>query len=182
MLILQKRTGFSWDSNTAVNMNINGDIATYNGALAKAIVKATVFKSTGKNYYEWALTASGGPGSVLGGIGSANVDAPGTDLAVGTAIVYYPHDGNIYKDGVYVAGPFPYTALGNTVGVAYDADLNTVEFFLDGVAIGGTISYNPGVAISPVMGGDQSTQAHEGTAKFFAPFDETVPSGFEAWV
>ena len=142
----------------------NGNLdATSSGGSGRSAY-GTIAMTSGKWYFE----TTGGDNSV------------GVDVIENLIPAIYLATGSYYIAGSTVSGKSTYTTS-DVIGVAYDADANTIEFFKNGVSQGST-SYPDGAG-KPVVAQFNGTSGASRTcvANFGQrAFDYTPPTGFKA--
>lgn len=167
---------------TALSSNDNLTVTDQLGSAgAWASIRSVASRSSGKYYFEVTPT---GPAAILVGIddGTTNVN---TDFVGQDAGGWgYYNTGSIYHAGGGVAGVTgtAYTT-NDTIGVAFDMDNRTIEWFKNGTSIGktsnATLAATPMYAMVTVK--DKSSPVMGFTANFGASawkYPSSVPTGF----
>ena len=167
--------------------NSNGTVVTYSaanlqfsystptGVANKAPVQGTMNVSTGKWYYEYT---EGSPSNAQVGI-STGVVLGGS--ANGTNYVLYQNVGawNV-SSATTPSNPASFTN-GDVIGVAFDVDARTVQFYKNGASQGTVTAFESGLSWFPIIPLYTSASGGAGTLNFGQrPFSYTAPSGYNA--
>lgn len=171
-----------WDAatkGTNVILTNNNLTVTTNGSGGDSI-KSNVSISSGKKYWEITLTGSHANGSQALGICTASLSSNQYPGATATSYGFYSYNGNKYTNG---AGT-NYSSVSNinndVIGIAFDADNGTLEFFKNGVSMGIAFTNIPTNTYFAAIGhGSSGTVVNSTTA--FSNFVFPLPSGFSAF-
>jgi hypothetical protein len=148
----------------------------YAGA-ASGIVKGTIGVSSGKWYWEChAATGSPSPSA----FGLCAIDLAPTTSYVGATSNSWCYAGSAikYNNGSGVAYGATY-ATGDVIGIAFDADFGSLEFFKNGVSQGVAYTGITGSTYTAAAGNNTVNDA--GKLNFGQrPFAYTPPTGFKA--
>jgi len=102
---------------------------------------STALPSTGKWYYELIVVGGSSPTTF---VGLATRDAPTTYAANSESYMFYSQNGNYYSSSTNASYGTSWGNAGNRViGIAYDADNATLEFFINNSSQG-TVSVSGG--------------------------------------
>jgi hypothetical protein len=156
------------NANIAVtNGNLTG---TYTGNAALGIRGSIALPSTGKYYWEYQFT---------GGVpfGSAGVASPTASLSsLSGTFVIYSESGDKYVNSASSSAYGASYTTGDIIGVAHDADANTITFYKNNISQG-AISLTASTQYFPFFNIYNAAM----TATFGQrPFAYTPPSGFVA--
>lgn len=147
---------------------------------------STTAKTTGKWYVEFKFNELSGTNSNMIGIVdpgfvAAQVTGNGGVMGGTNSYAYYSNNGNRYSQGTSGAYGASYTT-NDIIGVAFNGDAHTIEFFKNGASQGvlssvTTTSYHVGVSNIYAAAGTTSFTANFGASTFvYAP-----PTGYTAW-
>jgi hypothetical protein len=180
MMSTISRSYATWNSaDKSPNISLSGSnlIAT-NSATSYDNVRGTLGKSSGKWYWEITINSTGGAAIYLGIANSlaSLVANLGSDAHCS---VYRNENGYYYDNASGVSYGLSFSA-GSKIGIALDASLSTIEFYLNNASQGvKSITNTGGGALFPIIGlyylNDQITANFGAT-----PFTYTPPTGFNA--
>jgi hypothetical protein len=157
------------DKHSSVTLS-NGNLdASQTGNVVRNARGTIAFPSTGKWYFEYV---PGGVAQGAPGIAAANVPL---DSAGSGNLVTYQENGQRNLNGTGAAYGATYGA-GDVIGVAYDADSNSINFYKNNVAQG-AITPTAGVTYFPFITLYNATCVVNFGQR---PFAYTAPSGFKA--
>jgi hypothetical protein len=150
----------------------NGDLtATWSGGAYDG-VRSTTTKSAGYWYWEVTLNATASVG-----IGLANLTENVDDATVGTttanAIAYYS-TGVIQFNNVNVQTSLATATTNDVIGVLYNVDADTLQFYKNGAALGTLISSLPSGVLYAYLSGNSTAPVV--TANFGATSFSNPPS------
>ena len=172
-----------WDAATAgtnLTLSNNNLTVTTTGNAGNSIRSNTAI--AGKNYWEITVESSSGIGGQLYGISLGSLSptqAPGSE---GSGYSFYPYNSKIYSNGNGAAGGSNYASSatsGDIIGIAFDSNNGTLEFFKNGASLGIAFTDIPAGTYYAVVGHDSSGNTHTSTAKF-NNFTYTPPAGYTA--
>lgn len=138
-------------------------------------VRATVYKASGKWY--WENTIQGQSGGIPGvGIATASANLA-TYIGADQYGWCWLNNGNVYNSGSVVASIGAFT-VGDVLGVAFDADNHTIKFYKNNT-LKGTVSSLPSSDFSPTATVHNALPYDQITANFGAStLAYTPPSGY----
>jgi hypothetical protein len=178
------RTGVFFTGNPGISTTDVGLVPSQNIAPGGMVFTDT-FVTSGKYYFETGSgSASGVPGFSIG-IGTADAFR-GYNPSPGTATQFYPYIGGGFNGDVLVNGllalqtGLEITLSTDLIGIAYDADNDTVSYYVNGV-LGGTVSFIANGPAGPFIAADESGTNLDITAAWSSPFAFTPPIGFTPW-
>jgi hypothetical protein len=139
-------------------------------------VSGTIAVTSGKWYFEGTAGSSTG----IYGIGVAGITADSSAVSVNPGQSYMNNGDRISNGGEVIGYGATYTT-GDVIGVAYDADAGTVNWYKNNAAQG-SVSFTPGVAVTPWVSDNSGTNSGTLFNVNFGqrPFAYTAPSGFKA--
>ncbi len=118
----------------------NGDLtATWVSNLAYDAVRTTTAKTSGWWYWENTLGASASVGIGVANT-TDNVDDATAGFTTANAMVYISSAGTIIHNNVTVQSGLSTATTADVIGVLYSIDLDTVQFYKNGVAIGTAVA------------------------------------------
>jgi len=166
-------------------LDISSSVTLSNGNLAALAagggvslnIRSTYWLSTGKWYWETTITTMNG--AMMTGIANASVSQSGSGLNQTGAYIYYGTSGanGLYKGGTNTSAAATFTN-GDVIGIAFDADNLTIQFFKNNTSQGTLTAltagtYSPAVSCVPTTGAWTANFGQQG-------FTYTPPSGFVA--
>lgn len=174
--------GTSWNPNrkgTSVTLSNDNMTATITG---RDTVFATTGKTTGKYYFE-VIQNSGSPFLSVGiGDETAPTNAVWTYQKAG---IYYGNEGRLYgftsnsTSGTTYGSTF---TVGDVIGVAFDVDAKTIEFFKNGVSQGQITHLLTGTQFYACISRGSSSGTITATGRFSGnSFKYPQPPGFNAY-
>ena len=194
-LALAVATAAAWDpakKAAGVTLSANNTVATFTAT--QQTVLALTGVTTGKYYFEVTFTSGTASGNCGIGLAPATEVLTGKqvgfDSSVGS-IACYQNSGAIYKDGTGSGSGStdPFSTVGQTLSVAFDATARRVWFKRNGGNWNGNPAYVPGdsngiavtgtAALFPAVCTDKvaAFTANFGGAAWVTP----LPNGFSAW-
>jgi hypothetical protein len=166
--------------------NPNGTVVTYSaanlqysystptGVANRATVQGSFALSSGKWYFEFT---EGSPSNAQVGISSGVLFGGNANGA--NYVLYYSGSWNA-SSATTPAAPASFTN-GDVIGVAFDVDNRTAQFFKNGVSQGTITAFESGLSWYPVVSVVTSGSGGAGTLNFGQrPFSYTPPTGFKA--
>ena len=166
-------------------LDISSSVTLSNGNLAALAasggvslnIRSTYWISTGKWYWETTITTMNG--AMMTGIANASVSQSGSGLNQTGAFIYYGTSGanGLYKGSTNTSAAATFTN-GDVIGIAFDADNLTIQFFKNNTSQGTLTAltagtYSPAVSCVPTTGAWTANFGQQ-------PFTYTAPSGFVA--
>ena len=160
----------------------DGNLAVTAQSGPSGVVGSVALPTTGKWY--WENTYLTGTERFFGIINSVHTAA---NLNTSSATQWVAYGGGagthvINKDGSNVQTGLTAIAANDVVGLAYDADGGTIQFYRNGSTVGTAVAFTTGVTYVPwVTSGNNSANNMTANANFGQrPFAYTPPTGFLA--
>ena len=154
----------------------NGNLQTSNSTTVWTMGHATIGMTTGKWYWECYPTTAPNTINFLYGISTARVNL-NSGLGFDSYGWSYYKNGDKYTNNVNTAYGASWT-LGDTIGVAFDADAGTLTFYKNGTSQGTAFS---GLTSGPYFPSTSSYDSNTAYINFGQqPFTYTPPSGYVA--
>lgn len=170
-----------WDETTkgaGLVLSNNNLTVTTSGSSSNSVKSNIAIE--GKRYWEITIGNSSGIGNQLYGICPTDLSSSQAPGSEGTGYSYYPYNGGKYANGNGGSGGESYgdsAVAGDIIGVAFDADNGTLEFFKNGTSLGVAFTSIPSNTYFAAVGHDGSNNTHSSTVAF-DNFAYTPPSGF----
>lgn len=171
------------DMNGAMTLS-NGNLTIVSAIAATGAgnIRATHGKTSGKWYWEIKLDAGGT--TLFAGIASksypiTSVEYIGSSSDALKIRAYYGNNGNKLPENVSYGAT---SAVGDTIGVAMNLDIGTLEFYKNGVSMGVSHTNLQGMGEVFPFFKSMGTVSRTITANFGATaFSYPIPSGFKAY-
>src|SRR3990167_7013314 len=154
----------------------NGDLTATHAVVGSGYngVRSTINKTTGKWYWEYSGFTIGGDNAIFVGLGTASASL--TNGGANTGKYMYLTQGCKEDNGTETCG-FATWGAADVIGVAYDADANTAEFFKNNVSQFTLTSMTNGLyAILNFFNDSDAVTANFGATSL----TYTPPTGFNA--
>jgi hypothetical protein len=151
----------------------NGNLEIEFGTGSYAGVTATLAIPTSGKWY-WEVTASNV---------SLGISASAAENSSGSEVNLRVDGAGIYSNGSAVQSGLASYGTGDIIGLAWDADTNSMQFYKNGSAYGSAQSYTPtsNVTYYPFIMARTASSTTSGIGNFGQrPFAYTAPSGFKA--
>lgn len=138
----------------------NGDLTITGGGSGWSLTRATIGKDTDEWCCEVTLTNSGGNNIV--GVCSASATLSSFVGGDVNGYGYYSANGNLMNNSGGSALGSPWSGNGTIVGIKFNSTARTLQFYLEGVAQGGSVDVSSltgpiFVCVSAFSGGDVLT-------------------------
>jgi len=172
----------TWDpNNKGTNVTLSGGNLVASSSIgSQSFCSSDIGVISGKWYWEYTITASGGNESMHGVADATAVltNSPGQDVH---GYGYYASNGNSFHNATLTAYGATY-AVGDVIGVALDVDNNQVTFYKNGVSQGViTMSGMTAPYFAASGNGSGAANTVTVTANFGASaFAGSVPGGYNA--
>jgi hypothetical protein len=151
----------------------NGNLQVSSSSSPNNNCRGTFGMSSGKWYFEFVITSSGGTPGV--GIGS---DTASLTTNFSGALYLYLGGGDKVVNGAESGYGASYTT-NDVIGIAFDADSNSITFYKNNISQGAITGITSGLTWRPFVHAATSTIAMNFGQR---PFAYTAPSGFKALV
>ena len=168
-----------WDATTAgtnLTLSNNNLTVTTSGSTATSIKSNKPL--TGKNYWEINLGATTGVGHHALGIATASLPLDKYPGFTADSYCYDPYNPRKFNNNV--SQPYGSSSTtGDIIGIAFDVDNGTLEYFKNGTSMGVAFSNISTNTYYAAIGHGGSNNTHSSTAKF-DNFTYTPPVGYTA--